>query len=107
MCHRSLLLSSEKFTPASLLAWPVSLWRSPTHPLTLTHTKPHHLTPSHVRAQETDSYLNVGKRISLFLARKSPSHTIDTLVYEIKAMRADDDALVTPKAAHSSPVGGD
>ena len=54
--------------------------------------------------QDTEPYLNVGKRISLFLARKSPQHTIDTLVYEIKKMREDDDALVTPKAHRHAPV---
>ena len=46
----------------------------------------------------------MGKRISLFLARKSPQHTIDTLVWEIKKMRDDDDALITPKAQRSTPV---
>ena len=57
-----------------------------------------------VLVQETEPYLNVGKRISLFLARKSPQHTIDTLVYEVKKMRDDDDALVTPKAGRFRPV---
>lgn len=55
--------------------------------------------------QDTESHLSVSKRISLFLARKSPQHTIDTLVYEIQKMQADDDALATPKAHRHTPVG--
>ena len=53
---------------------------------------------------KTDGYLNVGKRISLFLARSSAQHTIDTLVWEIKKMRDDDDALSTPKGVHHTAV---
>lgn len=50
--------------------------------------------------QDMDSvlrYFDVGKRISLYLARVSPQQTIDHLVYEItQLIEADDEPTSAP-----------
>lgn len=49
--------------------------------------------------EAVERYFTVGKRIALFLARTSPQHTIDHLVYDISRQISEDDE--TPPAISS------
>lgn len=44
-------------------------------------------------------HFTVGKRIALFLARVSPQHTIDHLVYETAQLLHEEDDAAASKAA--------
>ena len=69
---------------------------------------------SGIRAQDLESlevltaYFAVAKRISLYLARRSPTATIDHLVHDISLMMLEDTdahALYSPAAAAATATG--